>query len=212
MAVFAKKFVSFFRLHLIGIGICLGASSLVFSQTLPDDEIEAWELVSAQPTKQGLSAFVNKFPSTVYLDEVLNLYPSAKNGPIPTQSASATQTDADEEPEPTSSASVSVAVTASEGNILEFRDGLLLNASTQQQLSILEVLNLPPQYGPPIEGLPDEIWQNGTCYSCHSWDQARLCEHGTLLASFSSEALRRIEHPFGGAFKEYLVGWSKDGC
>ncbi|MEM7240784.1 MAG: hypothetical protein AAF429_01230 [Pseudomonadota bacterium] len=204
----------------VGLIFCLIASTAVMSQSLPDDHDQAWQIVSQQPTKSGLSEFLNKFPSTFYLNEILELYETAGDGPVPQTPATVTSTetvastDAEEaegsvEQNPEINAAV---FTETPENILEFRDGLIFRTDTQEELGLLEVLNLAPQFGPPVDGLPDSVWQNGTCANCHSWDQAKLCDHGTLLGGFSPDALRRIQHPFGGAFKEFMVSWAKTGC
>ncbi|MEM6304058.1 MAG: caspase family protein [Pseudomonadota bacterium] len=78
-------------------------------------------------------------------------------------------------------------------------------------LSIEQVVDLAPNF-PPIEGLPDELWKDQSCSTCHEWTQEALCTQGNTYAAASSERALTKEHPFGGAFKQALRIWATEGC
>ena len=192
--------------------VSLGLTTGAFAQSLPDDETEAWTVVLNQPTKTMLSSFLNKFPATGKLNLILEMYQTAEDGaPVEESVQVETETAAEETTvaEPTLKASVNIEF---EGNMLELREGKLFNRISGQELSLLELLETAPQFAPPIEGIPEEMWKSGTCYACHKWSQERLCEHGERLSGMSETALTRIEHPFGGEFKRFLIERAASGC
>lgn len=77
--------------------------------------------------------------------------------------------------------------------------------------SIADLLSSSPHF-PPIEGLPEEVWKENTCATCHNWTQDDLCTQGnTYLAETATRALSK-SHPFGGAFKRSLRAWADGGC
>jgi caspase domain-containing protein len=76
--------------------------------------------------------------------------------------------------------------------------------------SIAELITGSPRF-PPIDGLPEDVWKNKACSSCHQWDQANLCEQAqTYLAGEKTEVSKK--HPYGGVFKEALRAWAREGC
>ncbi len=80
-----------------------------------------------------------------------------------------------------------------------------------QGLSIPEIVKLSPLYA-PIEGLPEELWKNETCTSCHAWTREALCTQGkTYVAATDDHAVSK-QHPFGGVFKRGLRGWATADC
>ena len=77
--------------------------------------------------------------------------------------------------------------------------------------TIMEVTGLTPIY-PPIEGLPDAVWKNQTCTTCHTWTRDALCAQGkAYLGETAARALSK-EHPLGGSFKRNLRVWAGGGC
>ena len=65
---------------------------------------------------------------------------------------------------------------------------------------------------PPLEGLPDEVWKDQKCTSCHEWTRERICEQATnyLDPAFSDNLVK--PHPLGGTFKTNLKLWAEEGC
>lgn len=76
--------------------------------------------------------------------------------------------------------------------------------------SIAELIGGSPMF-PPIEGLPEAVWKDKTCASCHQWDQGNLCEQAQTYLEDDTGRLGK-KHPFGGAFKEALRNWAAGGC
>ncbi len=64
---------------------------------------------------------------------------------------------------------------------------------------------------PPIEDLPEALWKDKQCTTCHKWNQARLCDQGKFYAKAAKNVLRH-QHPFGGTYKIALMRWAKSGC
>jgi caspase domain-containing protein len=76
--------------------------------------------------------------------------------------------------------------------------------------SIAELITGSPRF-PPIDGLPEDVWKNKACSSCHQWDQSNLCDQAqTYVADETLKVSKK--HPFGGVFKEALSVWARDGC
>jgi hypothetical protein len=76
--------------------------------------------------------------------------------------------------------------------------------------SIKELIESTPLFA-PIEDLPDEVWKEKKCTTCHKWTAERLCDQGKTYVKSPRYALR-IQHPFGGPLKVALMGWVKSGC
>lgn len=65
---------------------------------------------------------------------------------------------------------------------------------------------------PPIEGLPDELWKDQKCASCHNWTADDLCTQAQTYVSVNAERALQKQHPFGGQLKERLRHWANAGC
>jgi hypothetical protein len=77
--------------------------------------------------------------------------------------------------------------------------------------SIAEIVALTPLF-PPIEGLPEEVWKDHTCSTCHAWTQEALCTQGATYVGAPDDAAVAKPHPFGGVFKRGLRAWASAGC
>jgi hypothetical protein len=100
--------------------------------------------------------------------------------------------------------------TGAENGPITFFSPLDLEGSPYQGLSISDLLQGVPEY-PPIEGLPDEIWQGKECASCHQWTPEQLCTQALTYSAADTRSLRTL-HPYGGFFKGALRRWADDGC
>jgi hypothetical protein len=77
--------------------------------------------------------------------------------------------------------------------------------------SLAALIRGSPAY-PPIEGLPESIWKDATCSTCHQWTREALCtQAGTYVAEAAPGALAK-SHPLGGGFKHNLRYWAEGGC
>ena len=65
---------------------------------------------------------------------------------------------------------------------------------------------------PPIEGLDESYWKSQSCNYCHNWSQQALCDQGDFYASRDDASPARIQHPYGGPFKQSLADWAAAGC
>jgi len=76
--------------------------------------------------------------------------------------------------------------------------------------SLADLIAGSPRF-PPIEGLPEAVWKDKTCASCHQWNQANLCDQAQTYLGDRTRALSK-QHPYGGIFKQALSIWARDGC
>ncbi|NDR58894.1 caspase family protein [Aliiruegeria sabulilitoris] len=77
--------------------------------------------------------------------------------------------------------------------------------------SIAMLVDSSPLF-PPIPGLPDAVWKNRPCATCHEWTAEALCDQAkTYLADAGTRALSK-QHPYGGGFKDVLRNWAGGGC
>lgn len=77
--------------------------------------------------------------------------------------------------------------------------------------SIRDLISGTPLYA-PIEGLPESLWKDKECSSCHAWTQETLCDQGLFYGKQGLGAVQRKEHPYGGAFKREIMRWADRGC
>jgi hypothetical protein len=63
---------------------------------------------------------------------------------------------------------------------------------------------------PPIEGLPDSVWQK-PCDSCHNWNRQTLCQQAMIYAQDVKMTMRK-RHPYGGPEKLAMRNWAQHGC
>lgn len=77
--------------------------------------------------------------------------------------------------------------------------------------TLSEITQSSPAY-PPIEGLPDEVWKDKPCASCHQWTREDLCVQANTYVSIDPMKYREKMHPFGGLLKINLKNWAQNGC
>jgi len=77
--------------------------------------------------------------------------------------------------------------------------------------SIRDLISGSPLFS-PIEGLPESLWKEKECASCHAWTQETLCDQGSFYNKQGLGAVERKEHPYGGAFKREVMRWADRGC
>ncbi|MCX2721390.1 caspase family protein [Roseibium salinum] len=76
--------------------------------------------------------------------------------------------------------------------------------------SIEELITGSPLF-PPIEGLPEAVWKDKTCSSCHQWNQTNLCDQAKTYVADNARAVSK-QHPYGSSFKQALRVWAHGGC
>lgn len=77
--------------------------------------------------------------------------------------------------------------------------------------SLAELIKGSPVY-PPLEGLPEAVWKEKDCASCHAWDRDTLCTQAQTYMTRGAGGVERIEHPYGSGFKRALLNWASAGC
>jgi hypothetical protein len=77
--------------------------------------------------------------------------------------------------------------------------------------TMAELLAGTPRF-PPIEGLPEEVWKDQPCTTCHQWTVTDLCEQGKVLNRPEMEARLDLPHPYGPSFKRALRTFAAGGC
>lgn len=78
-------------------------------------------------------------------------------------------------------------------------------------MSIEELIAGMPLFA-PIEGLPEELWKDQECASCHEWNPANLCDQANFYLGEAGAANPTKPHPYGGTFKQNLAQWARGGC
>jgi hypothetical protein len=92
---------------------------------------------------------------------------------------------------------------------LHFDQPIPYGATQVRGKTIKELAEGVPMF-PPIEGLPEAVWQK-PCTSCHKWTRQALCEQGKSYILRAAEVFRH-PHPYGGAYKLSLMRWAATGC
>lgn len=77
--------------------------------------------------------------------------------------------------------------------------------------SLAELITTSPAF-PPIEGLPDELWKDRTCSTCHQWTRDDFCSQASTYVSKDPKKYREKMHPFGGMMKINMRNWAQNGC
>jgi len=77
--------------------------------------------------------------------------------------------------------------------------------------SLLDLATGVPAFT-PSELVPKSQWQEVSCGGCHSFNQADLCEQGAYYFNHDKARLNRIQHPYGGGYKQKLMEWAEGGC
>ncbi|MEM7438316.1 MAG: hypothetical protein AAF393_01865 [Pseudomonadota bacterium] len=77
--------------------------------------------------------------------------------------------------------------------------------------SLEDLLNGSPLHA-PIDGLPDTLWKDKACSTCHQWSREDLCEQGKRYVSGALDLALTKPHPYGGGFKQSVNDWANQGC
>ena len=62
-------------------------------------------------------------------------------------------------------------------------------------VSLSNIFTTAPMF-PPIEGLPDEVWKDKTCTTCHQWTRADLCTQAKTYIAKKPVKYQEKQHPF----------------
>ena len=169
----------------------------------PDQEVDLMETARASGAKEDYLAYLEAFPDGIFAELV-----KIEIAGIEAKEA-AQKVAAAPEPEPTPEA---VELPAPVEPLPVFFDQPMQEGTAEiVGKTILQAANGSPLF-PPIEGLPETMWKDQECSSCHQWDRESLCTQAvTYLKQSASRALEK-QHPYGGSFKRNLKNWAKGDC
>ncbi len=156
------------------------------------DNLESvmWELVSLSEDPEKIETFIENFPDSEHVDEaraMLTRIETRKN-----------------------SYGLEDSIFQSVGNVTYTAPMAFGNEHLIGQ-SLSEIVEASPQY-PPVEGLPEEMWQERSCSTCHNWTRETLCTQASTYVSMDPAKYREKMHPFGGLLKINLRNWAQNDC
>lgn len=149
-----------------------------------------WELVLSSNDTTSVIAFIEQYPNSSRIEEARATL------------ARLQQKDAAQSMEDEIFRSIG-AVTYS--SPLAFGNERLIGQSLSQ------IIDSHPEY-PPIAGLPEEMWKEQSCRSCHNWTREDLCVQANNYVAMDPGKYREKMHPFGGMLKINLRNWAQNDC
>jgi uncharacterized caspase-like protein len=162
-------------------------------------ETVAFETATELATIAGYEAFVQQFPNSVFLEvaraEIEALTKAAAEAPPVVEVDPAT-------------AALEAELAA---QVITFTTPLTAGNDAIIGQSIEHLIATTPLFA-PIEGLPEEVWKDQHCDSCHQWTQEALCTQATTYLGQNAQRSLDLEHPLGNAFKLTLRAWAQGGC
>ncbi|WP_172327958.1 caspase family protein [Mangrovicoccus sp. HB161399] len=170
-----------------------------------DREVALMDAARASGRLEDYRAYLEAFPQGVFAElakiEIAGIEAKAATDPDPKPSAAAA----------TPAPGAPAAEPEAEPAPVFFDRPMTEGAPEIVGRTIMEVTGLSPLY-PPIEGLPEEIWKDKQCSSCHSWTREALCTQAQVYLGESMTRAVAKEHPLGGSFKRNLRAWAANDC
>ncbi|MFP7675208.1 caspase domain-containing protein [Marivita sp. S0852] len=170
-----------------------------------DQEQQMFEAAQANPTIAAYQGYLDAFPNGTFAEfakqEITALATNTGTDPVG---------DGVTEPAP----EVEIAAIqerAAAPTVVTFNGPLQAPGSPIDGFAISDLFDLSPQF-PPIPDLPEALWANATCASCHEWNRERLCEQSNNYLTLSGQKSLEKAHPFDGALKRNLRQWAAGGC
>jgi hypothetical protein len=186
---------------LTAIAILMASTVILTAQVAAADaEAAAWEAAQASGASEGVFAFIEAYPNGTFTKEAKALMIDLLWVELETNS-----------PEPEAEEEAPETEDLPEALVVTFSAPLTQGTPEIVGQSIEELIAGSPLF-PPIDGLPEELWETQSCTSCHDWQQDNLCtQANTYLTETGAENLVK-PHPYGGSFKQNLAVWARDGC
>lgn len=157
--------------------------------TGPDPaEEQMFEAASADGSRAGFEAYLQVYPEGAFSDRARTALAALK-APDPAAT-----------PQPAPVTGIVTYATPIDSGLAEI-DGQ----------TIADLLGAAPLY-PPLDGLPEVIWKDKGCNTCHQWTREQLCGQGNTYLSLNMQRSLDKKHPFGGGLKQHLRSWAAGGC
>lgn len=147
------------------------------------EETAAWESAKKTGDPRLLIEFLNAYPESDYSMEALQQVTVLING-------------------------MNAARAALEQNPPRFSTPMRGITDELDGRSIESLLKVQPTY-PPILGLPNNLWKNRACSSCHKWKRDNLCRQAQ---TYQGRDKPDFPHPHGPQFHVVLKVWGETGC
>ncbi len=161
-----------------------------------------YELAQVDDSIHSYEVYLHSFPSGAFADQAVERLAALQlESETVTRKAEANV----EAPEAQNSGSIDAGAAVTMKSILTFGN------THVRGKSIEELVAGSPQF-PPIDGLPDELWKDQNCSSCHQWTHEALCDQAQTYVKRPAAGNVAKQHPFGGGLKVNLRRWAMGGC
>ncbi|MEX0348957.1 MAG: caspase domain-containing protein [Paracoccaceae bacterium] len=162
-----------------------------------DTERLMFDLAASDDTVNAYQTYLDSYPGGAFADEAME-----RVAALELEAQTVTRKAEAQEEAP---------AVAGPGEVVTLNGRLTFGNERIQGKTIAELVRGTPHY-PPIEGLPEALWKDQACSSCHQWTPEALCTQAqTYAANPSSESVGKA-HPYGGDFKANLRSWAQGGC
>ncbi|SNS06649.1 caspase family protein [Antarctobacter heliothermus] len=182
----------------------IAAPAAPATATLTDDEV--WAEVRASRDPQQVVAFIRKNPTSVHVPAAGVLLSELLSQDNATPGTDLTARSVVEPVAPV--VQPADTVTAGSNKSTSARP-VSEGKSVYFGMSLEEMMLQSPVFA-PFEGLPDALWQNERCSTCHTWTTKDLCAQGLRYQDVTIGT--GPFHPLGGAFRGKLKDLAVNGC
>lgn len=184
------------RRALIGLWIAAGLAAAAVAQGAPAaEEIALYEAAQASGRVEDYQAYLRRFPAGAFADAArFELEFRGAEVPPP-------------DPPPPDLPSPEVSLAG-----VTFNSPLPLGPEGVAGRSIADLLANGRPLFPPIEGLPEEVWKDQPCATCHKWTIDDLCTQAKTYARPDAADRLSKPHPLGPEFKQALKAFGEGGC
>ncbi len=176
-------------------------------QPVPDQEVVLMEAARSSGEKADYQAYLDAFPDVIFAELVKIEIAGIEAKEEALKVAAAPQAEPEPKPEP----ETVVLPEPEEPLPVFFAEPMKEGVPEIVGKTILEAANGSPLF-PPIEGLPESMWKDQECKTCHQWDRTSLCTQAVTYLNQNAERALSKQHPYGGSFKRNLRNWAKADC
>ncbi|WP_299044449.1 caspase family protein [uncultured Tateyamaria sp.] len=173
----------------------------------PDLEMQLMETARASGLKKDYEAYLAAFPEGVFAElvkiEIAGIEANATQDPDAGNQIAAAAPPAETAPAPAPQRADPLPVV--------FDQPMPEGIAEIRGKTILEAANGSPLFA-PIDGLPEALWKDQQCSSCHQWTRDALCTQAMSYLTTSTTRALEKQHPYGGSFKRNLRTWAQGDC